>query len=272
MKKGIMKLLTATLLFLCASATAYAQQQYEYHPYVKEGKVWNYEVTETYIDEMAALASKKYDRTCRIEGDTIVGGRPCKKFITTQQDTTWQTYIYEENQCVYEYLPIYINNVAQPSRWMKSYDFSMREGDELIWYDEEGGYRHSTYQVVSADTIFVKNRFYRRIYIGLMYDEEAKGHPWTEGIGTHNGSLEFVVAIDGRFPRYSLRLKSVVEDGEVIFEYEDFGAKPVTSGIHESVLATDEGNLDKTFDLQGRRVANPQKGIYVRNGKKVVVK
>ena len=26
------------------------------------------------------------------------------------------------------------------------------------------------------------------------------------------------------------------------------------------------------FDLQGRRVANPQKGIYIRNGKKVVVK
>ena len=26
------------------------------------------------------------------------------------------------------------------------------------------------------------------------------------------------------------------------------------------------------YDLQGRRVGNPQKGIYVRNGKKVVIK
>jgi hypothetical protein len=44
--------------------------------------------------------------------------------------------------------------------------------------------------------------------------------------------------------------------------------------------ATDIGNIDHSpftidhsvYDLQGRRVANPTKGIYVVNGKKVIIK
>jgi len=35
--------------------------------------------------------------------------------------------------------------------------------------------------------------------------------------------------------------------------------------------ATDEGD-DTIYDLQGRRVDNPRRGIYIRNGKKVVIK
>lgn len=46
--------------------------------------------------------------------------------------------------------------------------------------------------------------------------------------------------------------------------------KVVTTGIHQVV--TDE-NSDHTFyDLSGRRVSNPQKGIYIQQGKKVVIK
>ena len=38
--------------------------------------------------------------------------------------------------------------------------------------------------------------------------------------------------------------------------------------INEDLPAANNG----TFDLQGRRVAEPAKGFYIKNGKKVVVK
>ena len=44
-----------------------------------------------------------------------------------------------------------------------------------------------------------------------------------------------------------------------------------TTAIEKVATATDEGD-DTIYDLQGRRVDNPRKGIYIRNGKKVVIK
>jgi hypothetical protein len=41
-------------------------------------------------------------------------------------------------------------------------------------------------------------------------------------------------------------------------------------GISEAQVATESNAV--IYDLQGRQVANPVKGIYVVNGKKVVIK
>ena len=43
---------------------------------------------------------------------------------------------------------------------------------------------------------------------------------------------------------------------------------PVTDGI--STVETKAVNGDALYDLQGRRVAQPTKGIYIVNGKKVI--
>ena len=59
---------------------------------------------------------------------------------------------------------------------------------------------------------------------------------------------------------YELKVLSIVEDTQVITGINDVKAEPTTDG--------------KTiyFDLTGRRVVNPSAGIYIKNGKKVVVK
>jgi len=44
-----------------------------------------------------------------------------------------------------------------------------------------------------------------------------------------------------------------------------------TTAIEKVATATDEGD-DTIYDLQGRRVDNPRRGIYIKNGKKVVIK
>ena len=43
---------------------------------------------------------------------------------------------------------------------------------------------------------------------------------------------------------------------------------PTTTGISSTLLNTENGNA---YDLQGRRVQNTQKGLYIINGKKVIV-
>ena len=43
-----------------------------------------------------------------------------------------------------------------------------------------------------------------------------------------------------------------------------------TTGIDNS--QTTIGNSQVVYDLQGRRVDNPTKGVYIVNGKKVILK
>ena len=46
------------------------------------------------------------------------------------------------------------------------------------------------------------------------------------------------------------------------------------TSISDATRLNDNGKMtnDNCFDLQGRRVAQPQKGLYIVNGKKVVIK
>jgi arabinan endo-1,5-alpha-L-arabinosidase len=44
-----------------------------------------------------------------------------------------------------------------------------------------------------------------------------------------------------------------------------------TDGIEENVIIEKCKN-DIICDLQGRRIENPRKGLYIRNGKKILVR
>ena len=54
---------------------------------------------------------------------------------------------------------------------------------------------------------------------------------------------------------------------ELTFVFEDGGTTGIVSMYNEQCTMNNE-----VFDLQGRKVANPKKGLYIMNGKKVMVK
>ena len=57
-------------------------------------------------------------------------------------------------------------------------------------------------------------------------------------------------------------------DGTIVFGY-----RQNPTAIENITEATDENKGDGYYyDLQGRRVQNPTRGIYIHNGKKIVVK
>ena len=62
-------------------------------------------------------------------------------------------------------------------------------------------------------------------------------------------------------PAGARSLNLVFDDGE-------------TTGISDALRLNDKGQMtnDSYFDLQGRRIAQPTKGLYIVNGKKVVIK
>ena len=55
-----------------------------------------------------------------------------------------------------------------------------------------------------------------------------------------------------------------------------FGGGSETTGIDEiTIMGTDvqrHGTIEGIFDLQGRKISNPTKGIYIQNNKKVIIK
>ena len=67
---------------------------------------------------------------------------------------------------------------------------------------------------------------------------------------------------------------SCYEDGACIFTIEDFDNLPVITHEPDYVLSVEEGKEDyPLFDLHGRRLTGkPKKGIYIQNGRKVMVK
>jgi len=72
------------------------------------------------------------------------------------------------------------------------------------------------------------------------------------------------------FPVHKAYLKLKKPAGaKLILHFDD---DDTTTAIEE--VTTDEGNIgnDIFYNLNGQRVSNPQKGIYIRQGKKVIVK
>ena len=83
----------------------------------------------------------------------------------------------------------------------------------------------------------------------------------TYGYIDYNGQLLGNESDDGTFPvslaKMALIFDDLVDGNEV-------------TGIKE--LETENLNNDKYYNLQGIEVAYPVKGIYIHNGKKVIVK
>ncbi len=55
-----------------------------------------------------------------------------------------------------------------------------------------------------------------------------------------------------------------------------FGGGSETTGIEGiTIMGTDvhrHGTIEGIFDLQGRKIVNPTKGIYIKNNKKVIIR
>ena len=99
-------------------------------------------------------------------------------------------------------------------------------------------------------------------YKYYLFGYGAKGQGFYHQTGRDGNSIKLPAHRAG----LKLSTSGFAPAKELIFNFED----ATTNGI-SSVEQTAEPRTDVIYDLQGRRVTNPSRGIYIVNGKKVVI-
>ena len=244
-----MKKLLIFLGFLLVSVAVEAQPTEKgYHPFVKEGKAWNYKEYEyeMLLDEGASSpeeevyyrgAIKEIRDFCLVfSGDTIVGGHHCKKLyrkdISVEHSVpSYLSAWYEEGRKVY-----CIEKGSVTPKVL--YDFSASLGEKLNVFTGVSVF------VSNKDLVEVNGKTFLRQYIGTENDDiENKEYmlKCVSGVGTFMGveygcgKFTIIVAIPyNKDDNITTEFISCEEDGEVIFTKADFDKEPFTDGIHKA--------------------------------------
>ena len=250
-RTGIVKKIQVALMLLACPFAAFASQDggEDYHPFVVEGKIWY--CTETIV------FSNSYKLDYMISGDTIINGYACKKLLKRRErgrkDFNWyfECGLMEQGKRVFE---------VYKDRIITLYDFSMEVGD-YIDYEE---YRAL---VESIDTwVTPEGREYKMRIIKVV---DLEWHSyfynyWIGRIGTLSRPFRpfYEVFADGSF---GVGVDRCIENGEILYDSGEANGVP---------SATVQDRQDAPcFNLQGRRLNGvPQRGMYIRDGRKYVVK
>lgn len=138
------------------------------------------------------------------------------------------------------------------------FDFGLKKGEQT----EVAG---NTLKVVETGSTISEGRKYPCLILHQMDNGKDTGRTihWIEGIGSDRGLLQPLPEIAD----YASQL--VVNDDKTCI-YNHKSARSVSKISHNQINGS---NTHTLYDLQGRRVTNqPRRGVYIRDGKKVVVK
>ena len=108
-----------------------------------------------------------------------------------------------------------------------------------------------------------------RAYIVPADNEQLNYSAHKENLyGVEKKSIDKLAFYDGVTIQNAVQGIEVNADGTIVFGY-----RQNPTAIENITEATNENKGDGYYyDLQGRRVQNPTRGIYIHNGKKIVVK
>lgn len=222
-----------------------------YRPFLEEGKVWTYH----YYND---FTGKEYYESLTVAGDTVIGDKSYKRIVDVATGG-FEYAIREEGRKVYLKYPRDEKNKEE-----LFYDFGLNVGDTFQpnWSDEvEDPNEQAT--VVAVDTVVVGGRAFRVLDV-RMNGDNLWANWWVEGIGgMEHLSTNFPML--GNFYCFS----SCQLNGETILTYKDI----CTVGIRNQLLMREKDIYTSLYDVQGRRLSSaPRKGIYIKDGKKVVIK
>ena len=281
-------LLTITLILgVLLPTSLYAQ--HAYRPLVVDGKDWvsvyerqtdiiHYEDGKIIGDDRTEDFGEMHEV---LEGDTVINGYTYKKVQTT---TPYKSYCYyalrEEDRKVYAY-------VFNPKQEFLLYDFNAEVGDVVmagmqndytkkctIMEKREVELQGEPFNFYAVEVTEHVNSSYRSYWVegigsplGIQFEPDYVPVPHSnadeiEDLGTYTGP--YVTTIDGKMFDYCM------EGGKLLGTREEIWA--LFTGI-QSTEASKSVPSDYIYDLSGRRVqGTPKKGVYIQNGKVVVIK
>ena len=193
-----------------------------------------------------------------IKGDTLINGHTYKKLSQTDTSDRYLAALRQENDCVYAV------DKNETSEYVL-FDFGLKVGD--VVKNHVGGL--DMMRVDHVDTVLVNDKECRRLYMWAYQEgvEIVNGlvDIWIEGLGCMSGPFfTFQWTATGSS---SLLLDCYQNNSQLVITEKS------TMDYNPMVLSVDQTTKFALFDLQGRRLTDkPASGVYIENGKKVVVK
>ena len=264
-------------------------QDTTYRPFIEDGKVW------VSFNPNSLLGQKwGYTQYDKIEGDTIVNGKPCKFWIqqyfrrldqyrnTEEHAQTFRIPVYEENKKVW----FFMEGDEEPRL---AYDFGAEVGEKfpvqsieglyIDYYDKDLSDKYvyaniatDTLCYISKDIMEVGGREQKVIHYmsHLLNDEYVTKYVYIiEGIGNNEGPVKNIGPNPPSWNGISQLISCTVGD-EVLY-YDPEGTDNVASPSLDSSPST----LSPSWHtLSGYKLSSPptRKGVYIRDGRKVLVK
>ena len=142
-------------------------------------------------------------------------------------------------------------------------DFSLHVGDTYRQY-EGSGQSHIEYVVTAVSDTILNNssdQIARKcIHLRSMDYQDV----WIEGVGSVTTGIYGSYSVG--FHGCQTTLMKCIDGNDLLFQSED-----VSTSIY--TVESSKPSKGTIFDLQGRRInSHPAKGIYIRDGRKVIVK
>lgn len=247
------------IIFAALSAKVMAQNgSHDYQLLLKDGKTWT-------CSRLSDIDFQRFTYSYKLEDEIIVQGRRYMILwlndIEMYGDDGWHFYAYvrESDRKVF----ILYEGKEEESLL---YDFQMQQNGKLIMPNDIQMRFNGCFDTNYNGKILILQTF----SISYIVDEP--------GVGVPDAGLECLESVgysmdpfctDRWFTR-SPRLESCQENEECIFKGKDFGTLIPLGVSMPNALMKDSGNI--YYDLQGRRInSHPARGIYIRDGRKVVV-
>lgn len=283
------QILTITLMLGALFPTSlYAQ--HAYRPLVVDGKDWvsdyGRETDIIYMEDGKIVGDDRTEDYGEmhevLKGDTVINNLTYKKVQTT---TPYKTYCYyglrEEDRKVYAY-------VFNAQQEFLLYDFNAEVGD-VVMAGMQGDRSKKCTIVEKREVELQGEPFYFYAVEVTEYENSSYRSYWVEGIGSPLG-IQFEPDI-APFPQYPN--KDDIKDPETytgpyivfydsyMFDYCMEGGKLLGTreelwALFTDIQSTEASKSDLSegiYDLSGRRVqGTPKKGVYIKGGKKVVIK
>ena len=222
------------------------QRIYYHDPIAVDGKEWTFKT----------LDASPMEIRMWVEGDTIVDNRACKKIYRYTRDSDGQDTL-EVNFCWQDDKQYWQNDRLL-------FDFGIDSHDYFFGVDNNSEYASIRYVVESGDTILCDGITRRYVVVSEQIESELitpeNTDVWVEGIGSlKTGVFDNNTLREGE----EVELLSCTYNG--VYVFKKIGADINLGFPHFFMTST------PYYDLQGRPIANPVRGIYIKDGKKVSV-
>lgn len=281
-----MKKTVLWLMLAIAGISGVQAQESDYVPVVREG------VKRVYVFNRFGIETDGGPIVCYTEemkGETTLNGRQYKNLYRYYGDefdvNTMQPYAYVREQDKKVYAVLDMNNKLEDgdfnvyvngSPMIETEDFEST-GEYLIYDFNDFKAFYDTYsyiKVQSTGEIEVNGHMCKAYYM----DEECR-YLILEGVGsvTDCGLLFPMTGrwINGPHP-HTLGLSHVIENGEVVYKsprYDYLHGLITPTAIVDLKTGDTPQSDNRYYNLMGQPVAEPtQPGIYIHQGKKIVIK